>query len=42
MQMSDISLAVTFVYILLLVPIILLYKTLQTPTSPPENVKNDV
>ena len=40
--MSDISLVVTMVYILLLVPIILLYKTLQTTTSLPENVKNDV
>jgi len=41
-EMSDISLAVTMVYILLLVPIILLYKSLQTTISLPENVKNDV
>ena len=40
--MSDISLAVTMVYIILLVPIVLLYKTLQARTSLGEDIKDDV
>lgn len=41
-EMSDISLAVTMVYIILLVPIVLLYKTLQARTSLGDDIKDDV
>merc|ERR1719251_363223 len=41
-EMSDISLAVTMVYIILLVPIVILYKTLQSRVGLADSIKNDV
>jgi len=41
-EMSDIILALTVVYILLLIPIVLLYKTLQSRISLTGQAKNDV
>ena len=40
--MSDISLAVTMVYIVLLIPIVLFYKTLQSRPGLGDAAKNDV
>lgn len=41
-EMSDISLAVTMVYIVLLIPIVLFYKTLQSRPGLGDAAKNDV
>ena len=40
--MSDISLVVTMVYVILLIPIVVLYKTLQPRAGLEDAIKNDV
>jgi len=41
-EMSDISLVVTMVYVILLIPIVVLYKTLQPRAGLEDAIKNDV